>query len=263
MVGKAHIPNREERKLHTKSLNRCAICNTELVDPTNENSTCIGENAHIYGEKPGAARYDESQDEAFVNSEKNLIYVCCNCHRRIDSIEERDHYTVEMLFDLKKKHENNNHTISTPQNTNAFLSNLHQDDIMNDITLLRQIKPIAQKLLNLINNNDFCSPFPFAIELFDSYILTISDMFFSSPELQNIVSDSISKTSDLQEMIIYYSKAIGNNMAVMKRIGACGETTDESFEIVKNKMSKARKETYQVIKLLLNQEDVLIKQLRI
>lgn len=98
-----YIPLKEQRKLHAKSGNRCAICKTVLVDVKNVTSACIGENAHIYGEKPGAARYDATKNKKFVNSEENLIFLCCNCHTKIDN-EEKD-YPTEKLFEIKKQHE--------------------------------------------------------------------------------------------------------------------------------------------------------------
>lgn len=103
MATKATIKPREQRKLHTKSGNRCAMCKIVLVDEGNSNAACIGENAHIYGEKPDAARYDEKKPEEFVNSEKNLIFLCCNCHKKIDT--DIASYTVDMLFELKAQHE--------------------------------------------------------------------------------------------------------------------------------------------------------------
>ena len=69
------ISLKEQRKLHAKSGNRCAICKTILVDVKNVDAACIGQNAHIYGEKPRAARYDATKDETFVNSEENLIFL--------------------------------------------------------------------------------------------------------------------------------------------------------------------------------------------
>ena len=79
------------------------MCKILLTDPTNENTACIGENVHIYGEKPDAARYDASKDKQYVNSGKNLIYLCCNCHKKLDT--DVDSYRVEYLFELKHKHE--------------------------------------------------------------------------------------------------------------------------------------------------------------
>ncbi len=93
MANKVTISPKNQRLLHSKSGNRCAMCKMLLTDPANENAACIGENAHIYGEKPDAARYDASKDEQYVNSEKNLIFLCCNCHKKIDT--DVDSYSVE------------------------------------------------------------------------------------------------------------------------------------------------------------------------
>lgn len=103
MENKANISKRDERLLHTKCGNRCAMCKTRLVDINHPSAACIGENAHIYGEKPGAARYDPNQDKKFVNSEGNLIFLCCNCHKKIDT--DVDTYPPSLLFDIKNKHE--------------------------------------------------------------------------------------------------------------------------------------------------------------
>ncbi|MEE1321116.1 MAG: NACHT domain-containing protein, partial [Acutalibacteraceae bacterium] len=103
MSKKGTIKLSEQRKLHSKSGNRCAICKTVLVDVENIDSACIGVNAHIYGEKPGAARYDATKPIEYVNSEANLIFLCCNCHTKIDG-EEKE-YPPEKLFEIKKQHE--------------------------------------------------------------------------------------------------------------------------------------------------------------
>jgi len=103
MSRKATISKKDERLLHTKSGNRCAMCRVILVDTGDPSAACIGENAHIYGEKPDAARYDATKDEAFVNSEPNLIFLCCNCHKKIDT--NVSSYPAEKLFELKAQHE--------------------------------------------------------------------------------------------------------------------------------------------------------------
>lgn len=104
MSNKVTISPKNSRTLHTKSGNRCAMCRTILVDTENNpSSVCIGENAHIYGEKPDAARYDETLDTKFVNSEQNLVFLCRNCHKKIDT--DIDSYPVEKLFEIKKQHE--------------------------------------------------------------------------------------------------------------------------------------------------------------
>lgn len=99
MASKATILKKDERLLHTKSGNRCAKCNIVLV----EHSVCKGENAHIYGEKPDAARYDTTKPAEFVNSEPNLIFLCCNCHKVVDT--KVSLYPPEALFTMKAEHE--------------------------------------------------------------------------------------------------------------------------------------------------------------
>lgn len=104
MAGsKATIKPKEQRRLHAKSGNRCAMCHAVLVDANNDSHACIGENAHIYGEMPNSARYDGSLDVDFVNSDDNLIFLCANCHTKIDSEPEK--YPVQLLQELKKSHE--------------------------------------------------------------------------------------------------------------------------------------------------------------
>ena len=104
MSGKSSISNKEQRLLHTKSGNRCAMCRNILVEIKDGVSACIGENAHIYGEKETAARFDATRSNEFVNSEKNLIFLCCNCHKKIDT--EVLEYPVGKLFRIKSEHEN-------------------------------------------------------------------------------------------------------------------------------------------------------------
>lgn len=102
-MSKAHISESEQKKLHTKSGNVCAICKEVLVSPQRDGAACIGENAHIYGENPGSARYDSSKDDTFVNSEANLIFLCCNCHKRIDT--EVSDFPADKLMRIKANHE--------------------------------------------------------------------------------------------------------------------------------------------------------------
>lgn len=103
MTAKATIKLSEQRKLHAKSGNRCALCKVILVEVDDQPTACIGENAHIYGEKPDAARYDSTQSDEFVNSELNLIFLCRNCHKKVDT--EVDKYPLEELFEKKAQHE--------------------------------------------------------------------------------------------------------------------------------------------------------------
>ena len=103
MSDKAKISQRHLRKLHSKSGNRCALCKTLLTNGSSNETKCIGANAHIYGEKKGAPRYDASIPQDYVNSYENLIFLCSNCHTLVDGEEKK--YPVEKLKKMKKEHE--------------------------------------------------------------------------------------------------------------------------------------------------------------
>jgi hypothetical protein len=79
------------------------MCRRLLVDGESNDSACLGENAHIYGEKEGAARYDATLEAGFVNSYENLIFLCSACHTKVDG--EVDNFPPEKLMELKSEHE--------------------------------------------------------------------------------------------------------------------------------------------------------------
>jgi hypothetical protein len=99
-----YIPKGSEKTLWYSSGGLCYLCKTSLV--FSDKSNTLGEQAHIYGEKPNSARYceEKAKDENFINSHKNLILACPTCHKKIDKthIEE---YPTEKLFEIKEQHE--------------------------------------------------------------------------------------------------------------------------------------------------------------
>lgn len=88
-----------------KSGNRCALkdCKTELILNGTGGVSVFGEAAHIYGENEGSARYNADLNENLRNEYNNLIYLCPNCHTKIDK-QEND-YPVDLLFQIKEEHE--------------------------------------------------------------------------------------------------------------------------------------------------------------
>ena len=100
--------------LALRSGNRCAMppCHRLLSQVRGDDVVMVGEAAHIAGEHGGGARgrssprYDPTMTEAQRNSLSNLIYVCRNCHARIDAhphgVRE---YPVERLLEIKADHE--------------------------------------------------------------------------------------------------------------------------------------------------------------
>jgi hypothetical protein len=87
---------------------RCsyASCRIELLheDKTEQdNLTSIGEICHIVAKHGGGSRADTSMKPKERNSYENLILLCRNHHRVVDSQVEK--YTVEFLHQMKKEHE--------------------------------------------------------------------------------------------------------------------------------------------------------------
>lgn len=80
-------------------------CQMRLTEDSagDDEGVVIGEAAHIFGEKPGSARYDATKSIEFLNSAENLIYLCPTHHTLIDKQPET--HSVELLFRWKSKHE--------------------------------------------------------------------------------------------------------------------------------------------------------------
>lgn len=97
------ISSHTQKQLCTRSGNKCAKCKCVLAPNDIE---LLNNIAHICGEKPGSARYNENQTPEERNSYKNLIVLCPNCHKTID--DDPESYTVEYLKELKFSHEEHN-----------------------------------------------------------------------------------------------------------------------------------------------------------
>jgi len=63
----------------------------------------FAEKAHIEAVSPGGARYKGEMSEDELNSVDNIMLVCPTCHKLID--ENEDIYTVDILREMKRKHE--------------------------------------------------------------------------------------------------------------------------------------------------------------
>lgn len=101
------LSRRDRRMLWARAGNRCSyrrgdeICNELLVFKDGATLVNSGEECHIVGEKPGAARYVDDYPER--DTYANRILMCRNHHKVVDDNE--DIYTVEMLQKMKASHE--------------------------------------------------------------------------------------------------------------------------------------------------------------
>jgi len=85
--------------------NRCSRCRIELAQDGKAAGAAftLGEQAHIVGEKPGAARWNADLSDADRDGYHNRILLCPTHHTEIDK-NEAD-WPVERLYILKSQHE--------------------------------------------------------------------------------------------------------------------------------------------------------------
>lgn len=106
-----NLSYRDRKTLWSKAGNRCSYsfggdtCNTELVKLDNGKYVVLGEECHIVGEKPKAARYieDYPKRETYYNA----ILMCREHHKIID--DNATVYTIEILHAIKDSHEETIH----------------------------------------------------------------------------------------------------------------------------------------------------------
>lgn len=102
--NKMSISMPTQKALFMASGARCAICDCTLYFRKGDASIGIlAEQAHIRGERKGSARYDATMTDEERQSYDNLLIVCNNCHKKIDSDETK--YTVDNLLKIKQEHE--------------------------------------------------------------------------------------------------------------------------------------------------------------
>lgn len=99
----ADIPTPDLKVLWVKCGNQCAICKAPLTHVGVSSELPIGEMAHIAGEKPGSARYDENMSKSERDGYGNRMLLCPTCHTKIDKDEAS--YTVARLTTYKSEHE--------------------------------------------------------------------------------------------------------------------------------------------------------------
>lgn len=112
------------KMLWGRSGNKCAFpdCKSELImeDITINDSTIIGEECHIVGEKLTSPRGNHGLPLEDRGNYSNLILLCHNHHKIID--DQVNTYTVEILNKIKSEHE------EWFKNTNGFDEQKQKDD---------------------------------------------------------------------------------------------------------------------------------------
>lgn len=93
--------------LSKRAANTCSNpeCNAVTAGPAGDHdrAVLVGEAAHIYGARPGSARFHREMNDAERSDITNGIWLCRNCHKMIDS--DIVQYPPELLFEWRRDHE--------------------------------------------------------------------------------------------------------------------------------------------------------------
>jgi hypothetical protein len=103
-----YIKQDQQRLLWVRAGGRCELCNKYLLeDPSTMEPLNLAELAHNVGHKQnvGSPRGLAPLDPARRNDVENLLLLCGDCHRSIDSKLNSGVYTVAYLREQKKRHE--------------------------------------------------------------------------------------------------------------------------------------------------------------
>lgn len=106
-MSKTNIPKSVQYEVWWKAAGRCEFkgCNKPLyVHGVTLDKCKISELAHIIGDSEQGPRGDKELSKALAKDPKNIMLMCPECHKYIDN-EGKDKYTAEMLFEMKKRHE--------------------------------------------------------------------------------------------------------------------------------------------------------------
>ncbi|MCM8541562.1 MAG: hypothetical protein NE328_14940 [Lentisphaeraceae bacterium] len=86
---------------------RCSNTNCRVLtigpNSEDEKSTTIGEAAHIFGARLSSKRYSEHMTDPNRAEITNAIWLCRNCHKKIDTDE--DLYSPNLLFEWRRIHD--------------------------------------------------------------------------------------------------------------------------------------------------------------
>ncbi len=85
--------------------NECSApgCSALIFDP--DETTLLGQVAHIKGNRPGSARYDADQSDDERQSYANAIVLCGTHHPIVDNLANVDRYPADIIRKWKTSHE--------------------------------------------------------------------------------------------------------------------------------------------------------------
>ena len=176
------------KKLFALSGNECAFpdCKQKLVD---EDNCILCQICHISAAEPGGLRFDDNLDDEYRRSFENLILMCSNHHKKIDSSGSESKYTTEYLTKIKKEHESK---YREKENNYAVDNNILKS-ILNSYN-----QQIVQNNLNGNNLNSHSGNVTFYHQNF--YGLSRDDVYeIINEKTQPLIEGIITLSKDFQE----------------------------------------------------------------
>lgn len=107
-VKRANVPAPVRERIWGRSAARCVLCAKWLVDESEYwHSIPTGQIAHNVAAEngPKAPRGESPLKSKERAAEENLLLLCGDCHRKVDSPELVEKYTVQFLTEKKSEHE--------------------------------------------------------------------------------------------------------------------------------------------------------------
>ena len=164
-MSKTSIPQKVKINIWVKAHGRCSMCNTPLyINKETMNEINLGEYAHIISDSPDGPRGDAIRSPQLAQEESNIILLCKDDHKLIDSSEHWHEYSAELLLKIKKEHEERINFVTSikPQNKShivVYTANIGEKRFELDVrslkyTLFPQFYPANLDPVNLgvVNN---------------------------------------------------------------------------------------------------------------
>src|SRR6266540_5200521 len=107
-ISRRKIPESERLLVWVRSGGRCAICNRYLLESgVAYREVRLAELAHLVGQKPtpGSPRGQSPLGLEARDKADNILLLCANDHDEIDHPELVDLFTVDLLRQIKQRHE--------------------------------------------------------------------------------------------------------------------------------------------------------------
>ena len=237
----------------------CSICKCLTWGP-NDNpytSTNIGKAAHITAASEGGPRYDQNMTPEERKSLKNGIWLCSNCHDKVDRDDER--YSTKYLHELKREAENSARKLQgvQPAPNEASVRNQQLAPIISSIAIveIRKVKaklpthPSAEEVFSAIEFIDFARE-EYLPEVGSEVLKLLFCLSANKPISEAVYLEIIRHVSDIAEtfIAIWGETSVKELCELIKRIMLDNNTLRNkayrsSLALLKNvrKMAKSKK----------------------